>query len=75
MFISVYNFLSNNLPSTLLGLIFVYLAQHFFRNLKLRNRLPPGPFGFPFVGYIPFLGKDPHRRLAKLGEKYGSVFT
>ncbi|CAG2166249.1 unnamed protein product, partial [Oppiella nova] len=38
-------------------------------------KLPAGPVGLPVVGYMPFLGKHPHKDIAKLRDKYGSVFT
>jgi len=37
--------------------------------------LPPGPYGIPILGYLPFLGKQPHHVLTKLGAKYGSIFS
>lgn len=36
--------------------------------------LPPGPRGFPVLGYLPFLGIDLHREFAKLSETYGPIF-
>lgn len=44
-----------------------FLSDHF-------QKLPPGPIGIPFFGYLLFLGKEPHKTLAKLGKKYGPVF-
>ncbi|CAG2112543.1 unnamed protein product, partial [Medioppia subpectinata] len=40
-----------------------------------RWNLPSGPIGIPLVGYMPFLGREPHRDIAKLSDKYGGVFT
>lgn len=34
----------------------------------------PGPYGLPFVGYMPFLGNAPHKTLARLVDRYGSMF-
>nr|XP_002738775.1 PREDICTED: cytochrome P450 2U1-like [Saccoglossus kowalevskii] len=40
-----------------------------------KNPLPPGPIGFPVVGYIPFLDKEaPYKSMTDLGTKYGDVF-
>lgn len=58
-----------------LCLIFaVILLNHF---LKMRKRkLPPGPIGLPFVGYLPFLNaKNPHISLTELAEKYGRIYS
>ncbi|CAH9117418.1 unnamed protein product [Cuscuta europaea] len=41
---------------------------------KSINRLPPGPFGFPVVGYLPFLRSDLHHQFTDLARKYGPVF-
>ncbi|XP_018495238.1 cytochrome P450 2J6 [Galendromus occidentalis] len=50
-------------------LLSFYIYRRFFTNL------PPGPIcWYPFVGYLPFLTKDPPRHLDKLRQKYGDVF-
>ncbi|XP_030512714.1 flavonoid 3'-monooxygenase CYP75B137-like [Rhodamnia argentea] len=36
--------------------------------------LPPGPRGLPFLGYLPFLGTNLHRKFAELAESYGPIF-
>lgn len=33
-----------------------------------------GPWGLPFVGYMPFLGSQPHKTLARLADRYGDMF-
>jgi len=37
------------------------------------KRLPPGPFCFPLLGSLPYLGSDPREPLRKFGKKYGDV--
>ncbi|XP_014240589.1 cytochrome P450 18a1 [Cimex lectularius] len=39
------------------------------------SRLPPGPWGLPFVGYLPFLKADAHIQFERLAKKYGGVFS
>lgn len=39
------------------------------------RRLPPGPWGLPLLGYSPFLGSMPYITMAKLGKRYGGIFT
>jgi len=72
---TVFNFLASNLGSTVLLLLFFHLTKHVYYIIKSRKRLPSGPIGLPIVGYLPFLGKAPHKDIAKLGQKYGNIFT
>ncbi|XP_071534349.1 cytochrome P450 306a1 [Panulirus ornatus] len=40
------------------------------------RRLPPGPWGLPLVGYLPWVNPvAPHLTLVKLVERYGRVFS
>ncbi|XP_052617551.1 cytochrome P450 1A2 [Peromyscus californicus insignis] len=34
---------------------------------------PPGPWGWPFIGHMLTLGKNPHLSLTKLSKQYGDV--
>ncbi|KAK6158032.1 hypothetical protein DH2020_005346 [Rehmannia glutinosa] len=36
--------------------------------------LPPGPRGFPIVGYLPFLRKDLHHQLTELSHQHGPIY-
>lgn len=51
-------------------LVFLY----YWKASKSRN-LPPGPWGLPFVGYLPFLSKKPYLDFKQLAKKYGNVFS
>ncbi|GFY69728.1 hypothetical protein TNIN_126861 [Trichonephila inaurata madagascariensis] len=42
---------------------------------EIRQQGPPGPIGFPFVGYLPFLGKEPHKTFWNLRGKYGNIMS
>ncbi|KAL1436694.1 hypothetical protein MTO96_049420 [Rhipicephalus appendiculatus] len=50
--------------------------QDLWKVLKriLRRDLPPGPRGFPFLGYLPFMFKDGHWEVDTLRKKYGNIF-
>lgn len=68
---SISTYISSNLSSIVLILLFLrYLVS-----LNKDKRLPKGPNGFPLLGYLPFLGSNPHYTLWKLGEQYGSIYT
>ncbi|XP_033643982.1 cytochrome P450 2J6-like isoform X2 [Asterias rubens] len=64
-----------NLRTVILGLtIFAFL----FWLCRRPKNLPPGPYGWPLLGYIPQLAmtKEPiHEALAKLGQRYGNVVS
>ncbi|XP_013774211.1 cytochrome P450 2U1-like [Limulus polyphemus] len=55
--------------TVVVGLLILHL-------LKSRpTNIPPGPVGLPFVGYLPFLGSEPHLTLRNLAEKYGDILS
>ncbi|PWA70826.1 cytochrome P450 [Artemisia annua] len=35
--------------------------------------LPPGPRSLPIVGYLPFLGSEPHKQFSKMAHTYGPI--
>ncbi|TYH07059.1 hypothetical protein ES288_A08G202500v1 [Gossypium darwinii] len=44
---------------------------------KLRStkvKLPPGPYGLPLVGYLPFLGRNIHQTFMELANIYGPIY-
>ncbi|XP_077993043.1 cytochrome P450 2J2-like [Glandiceps talaboti] len=52
----------------------------FLMTLSLIKRVgagnhPPGPWGLPLVGMLPFVGKDPAKIYMEMAEKYGDVFS
>ncbi|CAK9303818.1 unnamed protein product [Gordionus sp. m RMFG-2023] len=47
-----------------------------YKYYKSQISYPPGPFGLPFIGYLPFLGEKPHLKFTHyLSPKYGNVFS
>lgn len=52
-------------------LVLVRLAQLY----REQRRLPPGPWGVPILGYLPFLKGDIHLHYKELTEKYGPMFS
>ncbi|CAG2104432.1 unnamed protein product [Medioppia subpectinata] len=51
------------------------LCLHISGTYIERLSLPPGPIGVPLLGFLPFLGSQPHKDIAKLSDKYGPLFT
>ncbi|KAI7742161.1 hypothetical protein M8C21_001620, partial [Ambrosia artemisiifolia] len=37
--------------------------------------LPPGPYGIPIFGYLPFLSPNLHERFTEMANKYGPIFS
>lgn len=52
------------------------LVFYFYDKWAQRRGIPPGPWGLPIVGYLPFLMfRDPIKVFEKFKEKYGKVFS
>ncbi|GBM58604.1 Cytochrome P450 2J6 [Araneus ventricosus] len=63
-----------DISSIVLGSVALILTLLWWYNRR-KYKLPSGPWGLPFVGYMPFLGKSPFKTFIKLSEKYGKVFS
>ncbi|CAH9131988.1 unnamed protein product [Cuscuta epithymum] len=55
-------------------LLYTLWRLYFGNPFKPASPLPPGPFGFPVVGYLPFLRPDLHHQFTDLAGKYGPIF-
>lgn len=56
--------------ATLVALLAAKLASA----LRTARSLPPGPWGPPVVGYLPFLGVR-HKTFLELARSYGALFS
>ena len=59
--------------STILVFLVVLLVAKLSQIWRRRAALPPGPIGWPIVGHLPMLGKQPHLYFMKLWRKYGPL--
>ncbi|KAH9516160.1 hypothetical protein DERF_006920 [Dermatophagoides farinae] len=61
---------------SLITLIVCLVSKLYWSHSTTKSRLPlpPGPYGMPILGYLPFVGHDFHLRLTELGKKYGSIY-
>ncbi|XP_035204425.1 cytochrome P450 18a1-like [Stegodyphus dumicola] len=65
----------NKIDSNVVLLLIILLCTIIYLyGTKKKYKLPPGPIGLPILGYLPFLGKEPHKTLSALAKKYGNVF-
>lgn len=58
-----------------LWLVTFVLGFWIFKKQKDWQSLPPGPWGLPIVGYLPFLNRrQPHLSLTALTKQYGPIY-
>ena len=56
--------------------ILLAIIQLCFKNKLPKGRLPPGPYGVPILGYLPFLNPvAPYLTLTNLCDRFGKVFS
>ena len=58
----------------LAGLLIVLSLFIFRRYTASSGRDPPGPWGLPIVGYLPFLGRKMNVAIDRLAKQYGHVY-
>ena len=56
-----------------LFLSLAYFAKRLLKHLEMQ--LPPGPYGVPIFGYLPFLTNNVYLHMDRLSRKYGSIFS
>ena len=63
--------------SVLIAVTVFYFSRRSLIHLWLLYSLPPGPFGLPFLGYLPFLKRpnDFTGEMTDLSRRYGPCFS
>ncbi|XP_065876677.1 cytochrome P450 71AU50-like [Euphorbia lathyris] len=51
----------------------VFLVQAWRKITNSKNKLPPGPLGFPIFGHLHLFMNCPHRTLHELAKRYGPI--
>ena len=70
----IVSYLGYNIQTCLVFLAVFLFSYNYIKKSEWR-RLPPGPFCFPMLGTLPYLGVDIREPIRKMGQKYGDVFT
>eukprot|EP01103_Thecamoeba_quadrilineata_P013919 TRINITY_DN4001_c0_g1_i1.p1 TRINITY_DN4001_c0_g1~~TRINITY_DN4001_c0_g1_i1.p1 ORF type:complete len:508 (-),score=86.24 TRINITY_DN4001_c0_g1_i1:68-1591(-) len=65
---------STSWTTQVLVLIIFALVTKLVWNLLNGRKLPPGPWGLPFLGYGPFLTRTPYVKFCEIAQSYGPVF-
>lgn len=61
--------------SLLASIAILFITWLIISCYKRNRNLPPGPRGFPILGYYPFLPNKHYLDYAKLAKHYGNVFS
>ena len=62
-------------PQVWVAIILIVAVLVFLRRRAGSQRVePPGPWGLPIVGYLPFLGRKLDVAINRLAKRYGGVF-
>ena len=55
--------------------VLLLLVICLFKHLQKMSKLPPGPWGVPIAGIIPFIKKEFHLLLYDFSRVYGNIYS
>ncbi|XP_054728319.1 cytochrome P450 306a1 [Anastrepha obliqua] len=59
-----------------LGFLLLLVIISEVRRAWRARKYPPGPWGLPILGYLPFLNKrEPYKTLTELAKRYGPIYS
>ncbi|KAM0069826.1 putative cytochrome P450 [Helianthus debilis subsp. tardiflorus] len=53
----------------------IYVWYKWRLSSSRKAHLPPGPYGLPVIGYLPFLSSNLHEKFTEIAHKYGPIFS
>ncbi|XP_076881095.1 cytochrome P450 76C1-like [Bidens hawaiensis] len=65
----------DKLARTVLSITVPTLVFVWYKWMLSRTHLPPGPYGLPVIGYLPFLSSNLHEKFTEMAHKYGPIFS
>ena len=76
-FILVESLWTQNLLMVLVAIVAYDLTCHSVHWFRLNRSLPPGPYGIPLVGYLPFLKRpdDIRKEMTDMSRQHGPCFS
>ncbi|XP_015781016.1 cytochrome P450 2J6-like [Tetranychus urticae] len=65
--------LNSSSINLLLTCVALFLVTCFINLIQRLRKLPPGPWGLPIVGYLPFIKQDAHLQFYEFTKRYGPI--
>ncbi|GAB6027359.1 hypothetical protein CHUAL_001635 [Chamberlinius hualienensis] len=56
-------------------LITAIFVKWIFKHVNIVAKLPPGPWGLPLVGYLPWIKKHAYKSFIDIAKQYGGLFS
>lgn len=63
------------LAAITLSLLAASIIYYYSKTETAAQPLPPGPWGLPILGYLPFLNPNLHHQFTHLSQKHGPIYS